>query len=218
MSTLYEAEYRCKVCKRRFSTITDMKRHHTEAHNGGGKLFKCSRCEYSSDKKSDLDRKTSRRHPKGSREDRPKTHRPTSSRVTDSPPRPQRLITDGWPSLSDIVGPPSSADDFINRKSPPTPNVSPVPERPILSLLEQPSTSGAQQQPVELESQASSLTASDNNPVEVVSSVREEATKGRGPDTSPNTRDLQERLSTVVFLDGRVFVTTEKFISEDETE
>ncbi|KAJ8032155.1 hypothetical protein HOLleu_25599 [Holothuria leucospilota] len=131
-----------------------MKRHHTEAHNGGGKLFKCSCCEYSSDKKSDVDRHTSRRHPKGSSEDRPNNHRPTNSRVTDSPPRPQRLITDGWPSLSDIVGPPGSADDFINRKSPPTPNVSPVPERPI--LLEQPSTSGAQQQPVESESQASS--------------------------------------------------------------
>ena len=208
MATLYDAEYRCKTCKRRFSTILEMKRHYTEVHSCGGKLFKCSRCDYSSDKKSDVDRHTARKHSKSS------SQRPSSSKSDTSPPRPQRL-DNGWPSLTDIVGSPRSADDFSERKSPPTPSASPTPERPTSSLANN-STSG--------ELLDNSLTAkrrdsTTDTPTEVISSVREEASSGRGlEDQSGNSGPLQRRLSTVVFPDGRVFVTMENFGKKDGDE
>lgn len=61
-------------------------------------------------------------------------HRPNDSKTSTSPPRP-RLLNNGEPNLSEMVGSTRSENYFIDRTSPPAPNVTRIPKTSDIGFI-----------------------------------------------------------------------------------
>lgn len=196
MSSLYDAEYKCKVCKRRYPSLTELKRHYSEKHGNVKKMFKCDVCDYSSERKADVTRHASNRHSTTNALAGPSTSAGEATSTVPhlkSPPRPQRK-TDGpgWPMLSELLGTPHSehglprTDDPQQRDVPPTPQVSPA-KRP-------------------------STVDGEENALRVIKRAKEAADLNIAEENlSLRNNNLSERISTVVLPNGQIYVTVDKF-------
>ncbi|KAJ8029695.1 hypothetical protein HOLleu_29154 [Holothuria leucospilota] len=115
MSDFYDTEFRCKSCKRRYTTLDELKRHFQR--------------ENTSIRKGDVAHHCSRHHPKSQKgESAPSVVKPAStSKGQPTPPKVQHKHLD-WPSVNEILGSPHSAKDPREQhgSNPLTPYVTPL--------------------------------------------------------------------------------------------
>lgn len=207
MSKMYDQEFKCKVCRKRYQQVSDLERHFTEKHAANDKRHKCSSCDYSSNKRSDVIRHNSSRHGEAktrsfttTEEKRPLTEAGSSG--MRSPPKVQRLGSppktknkaEGWPTLQQILGSPTEETALLATNEteanlsltevPPTPYVTPVRGQ---------------------ENGENNIQGSDFRKV-VAKHPCERCT-----DKQTNLGFLREKIVTEVFNDGRVNVTVHKF-------
>ncbi|PIK58186.1 hypothetical protein BSL78_04910 [Apostichopus japonicus] len=131
-------EFKCRDCKRRYSDLSELKRHYAEKHGDGRKLFRCEECDYSSNKKADVVRHKSSRHKSEDTRQVSLGLKEPNEPSTSKPRSPPRVQRPDWPTLQTIVGSPHSATEFQQenhldeaieqRDTPPTPVVTPLKE------------------------------------------------------------------------------------------
>lgn len=182
---MYEREFKCNICQKRYALLSDLKGHYKERHSVEEKRHKCALCDYSSDKRSDVTRHQDRKH----QEEKPSTssegHNKFTTRVERDaplPPKVRRLNasradnSSGWPILDDILGSPTpnfkDTGGKLKSDLPPTPYVTP-------------------------EREDTEETAPD-----IVHYTNKEL---------PCNGFLRERILTKVMADGRVKVTVERY-------
>lgn len=194
MSHLYEAEFKCRDCKRRYSDLSELKRHYAEKHGDGRKLFRCEECDYSSNKKADVVRHKSSRHKSEDTRQVSLGLKEPNEPSTSKPRSPPRVQRPDWPTLQTIVGSPHSATEFQQenhldeaieqRDTPPTPVVT-----PLKRSLSQPNDGDQTRKVLKKAIEDANRPMVGNN----------------------DERQPKERISTVVLQDGRIYVTVEKF-------
>ena len=105
-------EYRCRICKRRLSTVEELRLHMQRAHDA--KRYSCRDCDYQTQRKTDLERHQSAKHAGKPKSRSPKKRTVTVETVREktsfhhspkSPPVVRRKATSYAPSLSELLPP-----------------------------------------------------------------------------------------------------------------